>query len=147
MGKLILARFFFHQQVGYAKDSEGPGCGSAYANRYDYLRIAVAMYEDWQARNCVGRYLRKTYAARKSMNHRFNDPNRMPDVAQSYGGQFWFDFKGMRKRPLFGMNGNNGQNILIDMERGRIVVLNAAHTNFDWRRLVYGVIKDGKLPD
>ena len=43
--------------------------------------------------------------------------DRMPDVAQSYGGQFWFDFKGMRNRPLFSMNGNNGQNVLIDMEK------------------------------
>ena len=65
----------------------------------------------------------------------------------SYAGYFWLDFKGMRDRTLFGMNGNNGQNVLIDMDRGRIVVVNAAHTNFDWRMLVYNAIRDGGLPN
>lgn len=116
-----------------------------YATRYDYLRIAIAMLNDWRERNCVGEYLRSIYKSRQSMNHRFNDPNRMTDVAKGYGGQFLFDFDGMRSRVIFGMNGNNGQNMVIDMENGRIVVTNSIHTNFDWRNLVYDVIRNGDL--
>ncbi len=143
----IEGRFTFQQHRRSGDPALGMGWYSAYATRYDYLRIAVAMLNDWHSETCIGQYLRDLYAARQPMGHNFDDPSRMTDVAQSYGGQFWFDFRGMRDRPLFGMNGNNGQNVLIDMERRRIVVVNAAHTNFDWRTLVYEAIRDGRLPD
>ena len=53
----------------------------------------------------------------------------------------------MRDRTLFGMNGYGGQNILIDMDSGRIAITNAAHTNFDWRTLVYDAVRTGELPE
>lgn len=125
----------------------GPGWYSFFATRYDYMRFALTVLEDWQTENCVGDYLRDIYENRISMGHNYNDPQRMTDVAKSYGGQFLFDFDGMRDRTLFGMNGYGGQNILIDMDSGRIAITNAAHTNFDWRTLVYDAVRTGELPE
>lgn len=138
-------RVFFIKQS--ASNAAGPGRYTMYATRYDYLRIAIAMLEDWQNGTCVGKYLRDIYDEREPKRHGFTDPTRMTDVAKSYGGQFHFDFQGMRGRPIFGLNGYNGQNVAIDMDKGRIVVVNAAHTNFDWRALVYNAIRNGGLPN
>lgn len=136
----------FRFQGQSATNDQGPGWYSFFATRYDYMRFALSVLEDWQNETCVGQYLREVYANRVSMGHNFNDPQRMTDVAQGYGGQFLFDFDGMRSRTLFGMNGYGGQNILIDMESGRIAVVNSAHTNFDWRTLVYDALSTGSLP-
>ncbi len=137
--------FRFQGQNSIPND-QGPGWYSFFATRYDYMRFALAVLEDWQNETCVGQYLRDIHENRVSMGHNFNDPQRMTDVAQGYGGQFLFDFDGMRSRTLFGMNGYGGQNILIDMDSGRIAVVNSAHTNFDWRTLVYDAVRTGSLP-
>ena len=125
----------------------GPGWYSFFATRYDYMRFAIAVLEDWQNETCVGQYLRDVHAERQPKGHNFNDPGRMTDVAKSYGGQMHFDFTGMQDRTLFGMNGQGNQTILIDMDTGQIVTANTAHTNYNWRRLVYDVIRFGSLPD
>ena len=36
-----------------------------YATRYDYLRIAKAMMDDWQNDTCVGKYLKTIFKNRK----------------------------------------------------------------------------------
>lgn len=136
----------FRFQGQGAPNDQGPGLYMFFATRYDYMRFGLAVLEDWQNETCVGQYLRDVYENRVSMGHNFNDPQRMTDVAQGYGGQFLFDFDGMRSRTLFGMNGYGGQNILIDMDTGRIAVVNSAHTNFDWRTLVFDAVRTGTLP-
>jgi len=136
----------FHFQGKDAPDISGPGHYMFFATRYDYMRFALSLLEDWREQSCVGQYLKNVYEKRVSMRHNFKDPQRMTDVAKSYGGQFLFDFDGVRNRTWFGMSGYGGQNILIDMNSGRIVVVNSAHTNFDWRSLVYKVVKTGSLP-
>ena len=65
--------------------------------------------------------------------------------ASQYGGQFYFNYTGMKQRNIFGMDGYGGQSVLIDMDNSRIVVVNAASTNYDWYELVYQPIKTGKL--
>ena len=50
-------RFIF--QKAYGADRDGVGWYSAYASRYDYLRIAISMLNDWQSDNCVGKYLKQ----------------------------------------------------------------------------------------
>ncbi|MEM6579247.1 MAG: hypothetical protein AAF678_12210, partial [Pseudomonadota bacterium] len=102
---------------------------------------------NWQSETCVGQYLRDVYNAREPKKHGWTNPARMTDVAKSYGGQFHFDFKGLEGRTIFGMNGYGGQNIVVDMDRGWVLVTNSVHTNFDWRALVYDAIRDGRLPD
>jgi len=39
-----------------------------------------------------------------------------------------------------GMNGFAGQDIVIDPERSKIVVINAIHNDYDWDKIVYSVI-------
>ena len=41
------------------------------------------------------------------------------------------------------MSGYGGQEIIIDVERSRIIVVNAMHANYDWKRIVYEKIKSG----
>ena len=48
---------FFKQK--HSKDEKGPGRYSFVANRYDYLRIAKSMLDDWNDNNCVGQYLKE----------------------------------------------------------------------------------------
>jgi hypothetical protein len=51
----------------------------------------------------------------------------------------------MRNRNIFGMSGYGGQDIFIDMDQSRIIVINAATTNYDWIELGYNAIRYGKL--
>ena len=70
----------------------------------------------------------------------------MHNYAKKYGAQFYFDFHRMKDRNIFGTEGYNGQNMLIDMDNSRIVVTQSAATAWDQRTYVLNVIKDGKLP-
>ena len=42
------------------------------------------------------------------------------------------------------MHGYAGQHVVIDMERSRIVVTNAIHENFNYKKIVYETIKKGQ---
>ena len=50
----------------------------------------------------------------------------------------------MKKRSIMGMSGYGGQDIIIDFDRSRIVVLNSIHENYNWKKIAYSVIKKGK---
>tara|TARA_B100000900_G_scaffold399863_1_gene402882 strand:- start:184 stop:1239 length:1056 start_codon:yes stop_codon:yes gene_type:complete len=54
---------FFKQKN--SKDEAGPARYSFVANRYDYLRIAKAMMDDWNNDTCVGKYLKNVYENRQ----------------------------------------------------------------------------------
>ena len=43
-----------------------------------------------------------------------------------------------------GMNGRGGQHIVIDFERSRIIVTNSVYENFNYKKIVYSIIKKGK---
>ena len=60
----------FHEKIGISEEviipkvfgydeSEGLYKAQAFASRYDYLRLAIAILNDWQDNNCVGQYLRE----------------------------------------------------------------------------------------
>ena len=67
------------------------------------------------------------------------------DYADRYAGQFQTHYKGFDKeRELMGMHGYGGQHVVIDFERSRIVVTNALHENFNYKKIVYDPIKKGK---
>ena len=126
-----------------------------YATRYDYLRIAKAMLDDWQNDTCVGKYLKTIHSRRIqkgaswAASHNLTSRVGMP---RSYGGFFHTGYKGMESRPVMSMDGFGGQTITIDFERGRIVVTQAIHDNmkfpakgsFNWKKIVYDRIKYGK---
>jgi len=119
-----------------------------YATRYDYLRIAKAMLDDWQKDTCVGKYLKTIFENRISKD---NDKKRQRgdrtqwNFASGYAGQFQTHYKGIsKKRAVMGMHGRSGQHIVIDFERSRIVVTNALYEDFNYKKIVYDPIKKGK---
>ena len=118
-----------------------------YATRYDYLRIAKAMLNDWQKDTCVGKYLKTIFENRISKD---NDKKRQRgdrtqwNFASGYAGQFQTHYKGIsKKRAVMGMHGRSGQHIVIDFERSRIVVTNALYEDFNYKKIVYDPIKKG----
>jgi len=137
---------FFLKQKGI-EDKYGPGRYSFRASRYDYLRIAKAIMDDYQNQTCVGKYLKEIHEKRIKKNSKDGEPefNR----TKSYGGQFHFDYPGLKNRIVFGLGGYAGQAILIDMENSRIVVLNSLHYNntkykYNHKKLLLDPIKNGK---
>ena len=50
----------------------------------------------------------------------------------------------MKDRAVMGMDGNGGQSIMIDFDRGRIIVINAIFNNYNWKKIAHSVIKKGK---
>ena len=61
---------------------------------------------------------------------------------KSYGGQIHFDIFGIKKeRKILGLSGFAGQNILIDLDNKRIIVVNSLYRNYNWKKIVYSVIK------
>ena len=68
------------------------------------------------------------------------------NYAKKYGAQFYVDFYGMDDRNVFGTEGYNGQNMLIDMDNSRIIVTNSAATAWDQTIYMINPIRDGVLP-
>ena len=119
-----------------------------FATRYDYLRVAKSIMDDWQNDTCVGKYLNTIYDNRVKKNLGNRKKFRVEQATRSYGGQFHLDIMGMTDRKILGMGGYGGQQILIDVENSRIVVLNTIHINrkkydYNWKKMVYDIIKDG----
>ena len=59
-----------------------------------------------------------------------------------YGGQIHFSFKGMKDRVIFAMDGFAGQQIVIDMDNKRILIVNTISQYYNWNKIVYKVIKN-----
>ena len=98
-----------------------------YADRYDYLRIARTIMNDYQKNNCVGKYLKDIHERRikKNTTEEFEDPAYNP--SDEYGGYFHMGYSGLKNRVVFGMSGYGGNSILIDPETSTIVVINSLH--------------------
>jgi len=135
--------------------AEGAGKYAIWATRYDYLRIAKAMMDDWQTNTCEGKYLKEIYQRRISNNRRQNNwrdnkfgggkPN-FGQEASRYAGQFHTDFSGLKDKNILAMNGYNGQQIIMDMDNSRIVVIAAAKSNhYDSYKLGFEPIKYGRI--
>jgi antitoxin component YwqK of YwqJK toxin-antitoxin module len=109
------------------------------------------MLDDWQNDTCAGKYLKTIHERRIPKNGVQGTTGRV-GMPRSYGGFFHTGFKGMENRPVMAMDGYGGQTFTIDFERGRIVATQAIHDNmkfpkpgsFDWKKIVYERIKNGK---
>ncbi len=140
---------FFHKTIRsrYKNQAKGEyGRYSFYADRYDYLRIAKAVMDHWNNDTCVGKYLKTVYDRRINKNKKSYDGDRSGqfDVAmytKKYGGQFHFDIIGLSKRKILGMSGFGGQNIIIDFEKERIIVVNARDRHYNWKKIVLKKLK------
>ena len=104
-------------------------------NRYDFLRVAKAIMDDYQNDTCVGKYLKEIHKRRIPKNYKERKPSK------SYGGQFHFDYSGFKNRNIFGLDGAYGQSILIDMDNSKIVSINAIHTDYNWRKIALNALK------
>ena len=118
------------------------------ATRFDYLRIAKAIMDDYQNDTCVGKYLKEIHKRRIPKGSKEKE-EPLFGRSKSYGGQFHMNYPGLKDRIVFGMNGYGGNSILIDIEKSRILVVNSLHYNngkfkYNHKKLLYDVIKEGR---
>ena len=105
-----------------------------YITRYDYLRIAVAMLDDWNNNTCEGQYLKDLYE---------NKINKFGATFDSQGTDafshptYYAGFFHTYDKPIFVMDGYGGQTISIDFENNKIYTTHAIHRNYDWMKLVH----------
>ena len=111
-----------------------------YGNRYDYLRVARAILNDWQQDTCVGKYLKSVYDTAIPKNKRYSSGFRL-GYTKKYAGQFHTHFQRIN-RPIVMMDGFGGQIFVIDFEKGRIIAIQAIHDNFNFETLVYNVLQN-----
>ncbi len=131
----------YEKLIGY----EQSGRYSFYATRYDYLRIAKTMMDDWHNDTCAGKYLKTIYKNRIKKKDNTKEPDDVGLYTKTYGGQFHFDIFGLKKtRKIIGMSGFAGQQILIDLDNKRIIVVNSLYKNYNWKKIVHSVIKKSK---
>jgi predicted small secreted protein len=116
-----------------------------HATPEDYMRISIAIMEDWQDDTCVGQYLKNIYDRKISKDLSNFAPIARFQKTKAYAGQFHVNYASMNEREVLGMDGYGGQAILIDTSNSRIVVVNTIHTNYDWNQFVYNVIKNGEI--
>jgi hypothetical protein len=116
-----------------------------FATRYDYLRLAKAMLDDWQNETCVGKYLKNIFENRivKSGENEKENSKSAYGYGRNYAGQFHTGFPGMKNRPVFAMDGRGNQSIMIDFENERIVTAHAIVGRYNWKEIVYNRIKNG----
>ena len=116
---------------------------SFYANRYDFLRIAKTMMDDWHNDTCAGKYLKTIYENRVKKKDNTKEADDVGLYTKSYGGQFHFDMFGLKKtRKIIGLSGFAGQQILIDLDNKRIIVVNSLYKNYNWKKIVHSAIKN-----
>ena len=144
-------------EMNSGSEEWGIGHSMVRLTRHDWLRLAKAMMDDYQNNTCVGKYLKEIHERRipKNLdgkmqaggNKRYTEPefNR----TKSYGGQFHFDYPGLKNRIVFGLGGRGGNAILIDVENSRIVVINSIHYNdskykYNVKKLLIDPIKNGR---
>jgi len=129
----------------YARTKFDSARYSFYANRYDYLRIAKTMMDDWHNDTCAGKYLKTIYENRVQKKDNTKHATDVGLYTKSYGGQIHFDIFGIDKtRKIIGMSGFAGQQILIDLDNKRIIVVSSLYRNYNWKKIVHSVIKKGK---
>ena len=115
---------------------------SFYADRYDYLRIAKTMMDDWHNDTCAGKYLKTIYENRVQKKDNTKKATDVGLYTKSYGGQIHFDIFGTDKtRKILGLSGFAGQQILIDLDNKRIIVVSSLYRNYNWKKIVHSVIK------
>jgi len=129
----------YEKLIGY----EQSGRYSFYATRYDYLRIAKTIMDDWHNDTCAGKYLKTIYKNRIKKKDNTKEPDDVGLYTKTYGGQFHFDIFGLKKtRKIIGMSGFAGQQILIDVDNKKIIVVNSLYRNYNWKKIVYKKIKN-----
>lgn len=139
----------YFNELKNSSEEYGNGHPMVRMTRFDYLRLAKAIMDDYQNDTCVGKYLKEIHKKRIPKNYGSNKHEPEFNRTKSYGGQFHMDYPGLVGRVVFGMGGYGGNAILIDVENSRIVVLNSLHFNnkkfkYNVKKLLIDPIKNGK---
>ena len=124
---------------------EGNSRFTFYATSHDYIRIAKQIIEDYNSDSCIGDYLRTLYKNRITKNNKFGfEAKQIESYTKEYGGQFHMTPLGIDKsRVIFSMGGNAAQQIIMDMDNGRIIMVNTVDQHYNWKKIVYNVMKKG----
>ena len=130
----------FHELPARRSRQQGMIRANFSASRYDTLRIAVAILEDWKNDTCVGKYLKEIYASRIRKGE---GSDKGPGESRSYGGFFHIDYP-ESSDTVFGMEGYGGIGLLINFDEERIIYGHAAHRDFEFKRLYNRAIDDGR---
>ena len=133
--------------------SQGAWQYGLFATRYDYLRIAIAIMKDWKNDTCEGKYLKQIYkrAVSKSRKGDWEETrdgrHRGFNASTSkYAGQFHVSVNGMYEKNILAMNGADGQQIIINLDDERIVVISAGQEGwYNTKSISYDLIKSGKM--
>jgi len=100
-------------------------------------------WDDWHNDTCAGKYLKTIYENRVKKKDNTKEADDVGLYTKSYGGQFHFDVFGLKKtRKIIGMSGFAGQQILIDLDNKRIIVVSSLYKNYNWKKIVYKKIKN-----
>ena len=112
-----------------------------FLTRYDYLRVAKAIMDDWKNDTCVGKYLKTIYERKINKNRKEYKTTQIGRYTKSYGGQFHLNLVSGKDRNIIGMDGYGGQQIVIDLDNSKIIVINSVHYGYDWNKIVHKKLK------
>ena len=126
------------KKQGKAKKNQASLTYGMHITRYDFLRIAVAMLDDWNNNTCEGQYLKSLFENRIKKGN-VNNKNTREGFShpKHYGGQFHIGISGKRDKPIFILDGFGGQNITIDFENNKIIAILSIHRDHNWMKLVH----------
>ena len=133
------------QKISWSKqdDDKGNSRYTFFATAEDYIRIANTLVKDYNSDTCIGDYLRTIYENRVNKNHKDYASKGVAAYTKQYGGQFHMGLIGMNDKVIFGLDGAGGQQIVIDMNSGTIVYVGSLDRHYNWKKLVYNVMKKG----
>jgi hypothetical protein len=130
------------RRKSFANEDKGEfGRYSFYATRYDYLRIAKSIMDHWNNDTCVGKYLKTIYDQRINKNKKGHNTQSASQYSKKYGGQFHFDIIGLEKKRILGMDGFGGQQVIVDFDIGRIIVVHSLDRHYNWKKIVHKKLK------
>ena len=135
---------WFHQTVKMHNKDIHPretGRYSFYASRYDYLRIGKRILDYWNNDTCVGKYLKTIYDQRINKNRKGHNTQSASQYSKKYGGQFHFDIIGLSKKKILAMDGFGGQQLIVDFDSGRIIVVHSLDRHYNWKKIVHKKLK------
>jgi hypothetical protein len=112
-----------------------------FLTRYDYLRVAKAIMDDWQNDTCVGKYLKTLNERKINKNKKEYKKLQIDNYTKVMVGSFILNMVSGKYRNILGMDGYGGQQIVIDLDNSKIIVINSVHYGYNWNKIVHKKIK------
>jgi hypothetical protein len=97
--------------------------------------------DHWNNDTCVGKYLKTIYDQRINKNKKGDNTQSASQYTKKYGGQFHFDIIGLEKKKILGMDGFGGQQVIVDFDIGRIIVVHSLDRHYNWKKIVHKKLK------